>query len=107
MTQPDYLSMTTADVIYSADYLDNIAYQASAERRALANELSEWAAAWQDSGRPGFLAFVDTVHRQSQRIQAEVADVADNLRIAAREYTSTAREGASMLRYQPAAPTAQ
>ena len=43
MAQPDELSMSTSDVIYSADHLDSIAFQASAERRALAVELSGMA----------------------------------------------------------------
>ncbi len=105
MAQPDELSMSTSDVIYSADHLDSIAFRASAERRALAVELSGMAQAWQSEGRPGFVAFTEAVHRQSQRIQDEVTDVADKLRHAAREYTATADEGAGLLRYHHSGPS--
>ncbi|WP_197507581.1 type VII secretion target [Mycobacterium sp. ACS4331] len=96
--------MSTSDVIYSADHLDSIALQAAAERRALAVELSGLTDAWQSEGRPGFVAFTEAVHRQSERIQQEVTDVADKLRHAAREYTSTAHQGAELLRYHHGRP---
>ena len=99
MTDPGSLSMTPSDVIYSADYLDSIGTAAGAERRALAVELAAHAAAWQDRGRPGFAAFADTVHRQGRRTETELADVADKLRLAAREYVATALDGAAALRY--------
>ncbi|MFA5707346.1 type VII secretion target [Mycolicibacterium sp.] len=99
MADPDSLSMTPSDVIYSADYLDSIGGAAGAERRALAVELSAHDAAWQDRARPGFAAFGDTVHRQGRRTETELADVADKLRLAAREYVATALAGAAALRY--------
>ncbi|BBZ05565.1 hypothetical protein MCHIJ_50020 [Mycolicibacterium chitae] len=99
MADPGSLSMTPSDVIYSADYLDSIGAAAGAERRALAVELSAHDAAWQDRARPGFVAFGDTVHRQGRRAESELADVADKLRLAAREYVATALAGAEALRY--------
>jgi uncharacterized protein YukE len=99
MTDPNLLSMTPSDVIYSADYLDSIGTAAGTERRALATELAGHGAAWQEQAKPGFAAVIDTVHRQADRTQTELSDVADKLRHAAREYLATAQEGADALRY--------
>jgi uncharacterized protein YukE len=100
MTHPDHLSMSTSDVLYSADYLDAIALQAAGERRALATELSGLTTAWQAQGRVGFTAFVDAVAAQAQRIETEVTAVAERLRTAAREYTRTDQQGEAALRYR-------
>jgi hypothetical protein len=106
MAQSDYLSMTPADVIYSADYLDHIGVQASAERRALATELAGHGTAWQEGARPGFVAFIETVQRQSERLHTDITDVGAKLRTAVHAYVATAHESAEMLRYHHSGPSA-
>ncbi|WP_199055622.1 hypothetical protein, partial [Aquitalea sp. ASV15] len=92
-SDPNYLSMTTADVVLSADFLDNIGLQAGSERRALATELAGHSSAWQQDGRPGFVRFLGEVNRQADRVQTELCGVAEWLRLAAQEYTRTAQDG--------------
>ncbi len=76
MSDPGHLSVTPADVLYSADYLDTIGLRATSERRALTTELAGNTMAWQEGGAVGFTAFIDVVRRQADQIGSEVADVA-------------------------------
>ncbi len=101
MSDPGYLSVTPADVLYSADYLDNIGVRAASERRALTTELAGNTTAWQEGGAVGFTGFIDVVRRQADRIGSEVADVAGKLRDAAHAYVAGEQHSADSLRYQP------
>lgn len=99
MSDPDLLSVTPADVLYSADYLEGIGLRAAAERRALGVELSGNTTGWQDGGRAGFTGFLDVVSRQAERIQTEVTDVAAKLRAAAHAYVENDHRSADNLRW--------
>jgi hypothetical protein len=63
MSDPDRLSVTLSDVLYSGDYLGVLGHRAGAERRSLSVELAGNTAAWQDGGAAGFTRFIHVVYR--------------------------------------------
>lgn len=101
MSDPGYLSVTPADVLYSADYLDTLGVRASTERRALTTELSGNTTAWQDGAAPGYTGFIEVVRKQADRISTEVGEVAAKLRDAAHAYVDNEHRSAESLRYTP------
>ena len=101
MSEPDYLSVAPSDVMYSADYLENLGHRAATERRSLSVELSGNTTAWQDGGAAGFKGFIGVVQRQAERIGTELGDVVGKLRAAAHAYVENEQRSAESLRYRP------